>query len=256
MPAVALICCLLALLGPTGATAAERLEATYELLWGGLEIGRFETRLRADEATYRLAYGARTTSFLAWLFPFTALGASEGVIGDPGPVPTRYRGESRRRAGRSTWTVEFGPDGDAIRIEVKVPEDEQRDPVPPALQAAPDPLALALRATRAAAPGARFEEVSFDGKRAVRVELVCAEREHPVALEFEAVSIAQALACSVDGEVAAGASRRWQSARDADRAPATVLLSREIVPGRYWPVRAEAETRFGRVIARLTGFVR
>lgn len=255
MPVVVLICSLAGLLVPPAA-ASERLEAAYELLWGGLEVGRFEARLRADDATYRLAYGIRSTSFLAWLFPFTALGASEGVIGEPGPVPTRFTGESRRRAGLSTWTVEFGPDGDAVRVEVRVPEDEQRDPVPPALQAAPDPLALALRATRAAAPGARFEEVSFDGKRAVRVELVCAEREHPVALEFDAVSIARALACSVDGEVAAGASRRWQSARDADRAPATILLSREIVPGRYWPVRAEAETRFGRVIARLTRLAR
>ena len=115
----------------------------------------------------------------------------------------------------------------------------------------PDPLALALGATRTAAPGARLEEVSFDGKRAVRFELACANTERAFASDDPAVPIQSELDCTVDGELVAGASRRWQRGRDTDRPPARVLLSREIVPGRYWPVRVEAETRFGMVIVRL-----
>ena len=132
--------------------------------------------------------------------------------------------------------------------------DEQRDPVPPALQKAPDPLALALGATRIAAPGARLEGVSFDGKRAVRFELACADAEQALAPDDPAVSIHSALDCTVDGELIAGASRRWQSGRDTDRRPTRVLLGRGIVPGRYWPVRVEAETRFGMVVVRLTRY--
>jgi hypothetical protein len=242
------------LLAPVVAVPAERVDAAYELSWSGIEIGRFETRLTADESSYRLAYAARTTGFLAWLFPFTSAGASEGFIADPGPVPARYVVESQRRDGTSTWTVAFDPQGEVERVDLTTPLDEEREVVPTALQKAPDPLALALRASRAAAPGARLEEVSFDGKRAVRFELACAAAEQAFAPDDPAVPIRRALDCTLDGELLAGASRRWQRGPEPDRPPARVLLSREIVPGRYWPVRVEAETRFGMVVVRLTRY--
>ena len=65
------------------------------------------------------------------------------------------------------------------------------------------------------------------------------------------LALERALACTLDGETLAGRSRRWESARNRTRTPARVLLSSEIVEGYYWPVRVEAETRFGRVVARL-----
>ena len=43
------------LLAPVIAVAAERIDAAYELTWSGIEIGRFETWLTADESNYRLA---------------------------------------------------------------------------------------------------------------------------------------------------------------------------------------------------------
>jgi hypothetical protein len=241
------------LLAPVAAVPAERIDAAYELTWSGIEIGRFETWLTADESNYRLAYAARTTGFLGWLFPFTSAGASNGSLANPGPVPARYVVESQWRDG-TTSAVDFGPLGKVQRIDMTTPVDEERDPVPKALQKAPDPLALALRATRTVAPGARWEGVSFDGKRAVRFELACADAEHAFAPDDPAAPIHSALDCTIDGELIAGASRRWQSGRDTNRRPAHVLLSREIVPGRYWPVRVEVETRFGMVVIRLTRY--
>ena len=242
------------LLAPVSAVAAEPVDAAYELTWGGIEVGRFDTRLTMDGESYRLAYTARTTGFLGWLYPFTSTGASEGSIADPGPVPARYMVESHRRGDRNTWAVAFDPRGAVVRVDLTTPVDEERDPVPVALQKAPDPLALALEASRAAAPGARLEGVSFDGKRAIRFELACADAERAFAPDDPALPIRSALDCTLDGELVAGASRRWRDRRndDDDRAPARVLLSREIVPGRYWPVRVEAETRFGMVVVRLT----
>jgi hypothetical protein len=240
------------LLSPGASLAQDRLEAAYELRWRGLEIARFEVTLATDRAAYRLAYAARTTGFIAWLFPFTSAGASEGAMAGSGPLPERYAGRSSRRDGTSTWSVEFGPEGDARRVEVEVPEDEERDPVPDALRVAPDPLTLALQATRAVAPGIRLAGTSFDGKRAVRFALVCDPAERALTPDEALLAIETALGCSLDGEIAAGASRRWPSGRDAERRPAQVLLSREIVAGRYWPVRVEAQTRFGAVVARLT----
>jgi Protein of unknown function (DUF3108) len=242
------------LLAPGTAVPAERIAALYELTWSSIEVGRFETRLTADASSYRLAYAAKTTGFLGWLYPFASAGASEGRIAAAGPLPAHYMVESRRRDGTSTWTVAFDPQGQVERIELTTPEDEERDAVPAALRKAPDPLALALAATRAAMPGAHLEEVSFDGKRAIRFKLACADAEHAFMPDDPTLPIQSALPCTVDGELIAGGSRRWQNAPHTDRPPARLLLSREIVPGRYWPVRVEAETRFGMVVVQLSRY--
>jgi hypothetical protein len=243
-----------ALLAPGAAAATERVAAHYELTWMGVEVGRFEARLTADEFRYRLAYAARTTGFLHWLYPFASAGASEGRIADPGPVPAVYVVESRRRDATSTWTVTFDAAGKVERIDLGTPADDERDPVPSALRKAPDPLALALRATRAAAPGARLEEVSFDGKRAIRFALACAEAEHAIVPDDAGLPIRSALSCTLGGDLLAGASRRWRDRAETERPPARLLLSREIAPGRYWPLRVEAETRFGEVIVQLSRY--
>jgi len=234
--------------------ASERVEASYALHWGGFEVARFDVSLTADPTDYRIAYAARTTGLVGTLFPFTSAGASEGRMADPGPVPERYAGASERRAGRSAWTVIFEPDGGIAHLEITTPEDEEREPVPANLRKAPDPLSLALRATRAAAPGARVRDTTFDGKRAVIFELACAPAEDPLRPEatLAGLAIDRLLSCTLDGELAGGQSRRFGSGRDTERRPAEVLLSSEIVPGRYWPVRVEAETRFGAVVAELT----
>lgn len=242
---------LVVLLGAPAAAAEEQSVATYEVLWGGLEIGRFIARLRAGEVDYRLAYRAETTGFLGWLFPFVSEGASEGMFEGAAPVPARFAGESRRRDGWSHWAVEFAEEGEASHVEVRSSIDEQRDPVPEALRRAPDPLALALHATGRIAPGTHLTGVGFDGKRAVRFELTCEPAEGPVELVAGPRALDSALRCSLDGGVEAGRSRRWQDGRDDDREPARVLFSQDLVAERYWPVRVEASTRFGTVIARL-----
>lgn len=228
--------------------ASERMNASYALSWGGFEVAEFEIALTTDDGAYEVAYSARTTGLAGVLFPFTSAGVSEGQLSAPGPMPKRYIGASERPAGRGSWAVVFGPDGEVERVDVNTPENEERDPVPPRLQKAPDPLALALRATQVAGPGVRFENTSFDGKRAIRFELACDPEESGGQRERDERRV---LRCVLDGEVEAGRSKRWDSGRDAGRNPAKVLLSRGIVPGRYWPIRVEAETRFGPVIAEL-----
>jgi hypothetical protein len=128
--------------------------------------------------------------------------------------------------------------------------------VPAALQIAPDPLALALGAIGAAAPGARLTGASFDGKRVLRLEGACAEELVALAEAPPGAAAAadrETLACSIDGEVAAGASRRWKgrSMRDDDRRPVAVWLGRGILEDAFWPVRVEAPTRYGTVTVRL-----
>jgi hypothetical protein len=251
---LALLLVLAVLPGASRADAA-RLFAGYEIEWQGLSIGAFETELLTEAETYRVSYRARTTGFLGWLWPFTSEGSSEGSLAAMRPRPEYYQVTSRRRDENDRWAVRFGADGRAIQVDMPLEERLEREPVPAALQVAPDPLALALAAIGSAGPGAKLTGASFDGKRALRLEGACAE--DLVALAEAppggAAAAEEGLACSVDGELAAGASRRWKgrSMRDEDRRPVAVWLGRGILEDAFWPVRVEAPTRYGTVTIRL-----
>jgi Protein of unknown function (DUF3108) len=235
---------------------AERLVAGYEIEWQGLPIGAFETEVVTEAEDYRVAYQARTTGILGWLFPFASQGSSEGTRTAAEVMPQYYEGGSRRRDESSSWAVRFGADGRAIEVEIPEEDLADREPVPPALQVAPDPLGLALGAIDVAGPAVRFSGTSFDGKRALRFELACADDLMPLADTRPGGAAAvddETLACTVDGDLIAGASRRWQGCtmRDDDRAPAAVWLGRGIFGDAFWPVRVEAPTRYGTVTVRL-----
>lgn len=240
----------------TSQALAERLFAGYEIEWQGLPIGVFETELATEAEGYRVLYEARTTGILGWLFPFVSRGSSEGTRTAAEVRSQSYQVGSRRRDDSSAWAVRFGADGRAIEVELPEEDRLDREPVPPALQVAPDPLGLALGAIGAAAPAVRFTGTSFDGKRALRFELACADDLVPLADAPPGAAAAadtEALACTVDGELIAGASRRWQgrTMRDDDRGPASVWFGRGIVGDGFWPVRVEAPTRYGTVTVRL-----
>jgi len=251
----ALLLVLVVLPGTTQAQVA-RLFAGYEIEWQGLPIGAFETQLRNGEETYRVTYRARTTGFLGWVWPFSSEGSSEGSLAAMRPMPQFYQVFSRRRDEDDRWAVRFAADGRAVHVDVPIEERLEREPVPPALQVAPDPLALALAAIGAAAPGAQLAGTSFDGKRALRFEIVCADDLVALADARPGAAAAadhEALACTVDGDLAAGASRRWKgrSMRDDERTPVAVWLGRGILEDAFWPVRVEAPTRYGTVTVRL-----
>jgi len=258
LPKISRLALLLVLvaLPATSHAQAERLLASYQIEWQGLPIGAFETEVLTEAETYRVTYRARTTGFLGWLWPFSSEGLSEGSFAAMEPMPQYYQVSSRRRDEDDRWSVRFGADGRAVQVEVAAEELAEREPVPTALQVAPDPLGLALAAIVDAAPGAMLAGASFDGKRVLRLEGSCAE--DLVALAdvppgTAAAAEREALACTVDGELVAGASRRWKgrSMRDDDREPVAVWLGRGVLDDAFWPVRVEAPTRYGTVTVRL-----
>jgi hypothetical protein len=251
------------LLSVAPAATAEQLAAEYEITWNGIAVGAFETELVTALDRYKFTYEARTTGLLGWLFPFTSRGWSEGELGDKQTRPERFQVQSRWSDGGSNYGVSFSPDGRAIRVEVEADELADRDPVPTGLQVGPDPLALALEAFARVGPGTALSGGSFDGKRALRFEVACAD--DLVVPDQAGDGAAQApipglggkpaaiIACQIDGRLLAGASRRWRSRdpHETDREPVMVWLSRAGLPDSFWPVRVETETRFGGVTARL-----
>ena len=224
------------------ASAAESMTAVYAFSWAGLDVGRLEILLEADGGGYRASWEAGTAGLVGTLFPFSSQGSAEGRRDGERYLPSRYDGRSDWRDGGSQWRVAFAADGRATQIEIPADDLAGREPVPEALRVGPDPASLALAAIARAAPGIRLDGQSFDGRRAVRIELACAD-----------VDATTDLACTVSGRLLAGASRAWRerSQGEAEREPWRVWLRTGVHGDGFWPVRLEAPSRFGTVEARL-----
>lgn len=238
---------MLALLLPATPAAAEPLRVAYELSWNAIEVATVETELSRDEAGYRLVWRGQTSGFLGLLYPFASEAWSEGSQAGAGVTPRRFAGLSKRGEDENAWAVDFDPTGRAVRVEI--PEDDRadREPVPAELQVGPDPLSLALTALSRAKPGFREAGTAFDGRRVLRIAAVCADAPEATP------DFGEALLCTVEGKLVAGASRRWRDRQQpqAERPPTRVWLTRGTVAGGWWPVRIESPTRWGTVTALL-----
>ena len=61
-----------------GGAAAAPLDTAYLLTWRGLAVAEVEASVTEPPQGYAIAYRARATGLLGWLFPFTTEGRSEG----------------------------------------------------------------------------------------------------------------------------------------------------------------------------------
>lgn len=227
--------------GSLRAAAPTSLALAYDVTWSGMDVAHVEFGLTADNTSYRIGYRARSAGFLGWLRPFASEGTSTGRLDGNGASPTRFAVSSHGERA-SAWSVEFDASGAASHIEVPPQDATEREPVAAELRTGPDPLALALTALAGAEPGQRRVARSFDGRRVLDLELACAD----------AVDVDGLLACEVQGRVLAGARRAGDDDRSAaPPPPVRVWLGRETRAVGWWPVRAEAESRWGRVTALL-----
>jgi hypothetical protein len=239
------------------ASAAQTLQAGYVVRWGGIEIGRFDTELRRTGAEYHLGYHARTSGPLNWVVDFSSTGWSAGRLDTEGVAPRHFRGQSRWRDGEGFWRVSFGADGGVTELELDEATRADREPVPEPLRQGPDPLTLMLQAMLEATAGDRVEGRSFDGRRAMGYELTCALEPsliQPVALGPETY---QALLCEADGALLAGRSKRWSDRAEEqgqERTPARIWLVPGVGGWPHWPVRIEADSRYGTVAVELARF--
>jgi hypothetical protein len=245
-PVLALGACLVAC-----SAAAETVgRAAYTVHWGGFEVAAIDTEVALDATRYRVNWSGGTRGFLGRLFPLETEGVSEGTRAGGALVPARFAGESRRAEESRAWSVAYAPDGRVLQVELPPDERDEREPVPVSLQRGPDPLTLALETLLAAAPGLRAAATSFDGRRAMRLAADCGPAPIAAAAGDDPPP-PPALLCSVKGEVTAGWHRRWQDRREPRREPVLVRLEQGVVGDLWWPVRIEAPTRWGPVIAHL-----
>ena len=246
------------LLAAHPAAADERpLEADYVVRWSGIEIGRFTTELRRSDERYHLAYRARTSGPLRWVVGLESDGWAIGRLADGAVQAEHFRGESSWRNGAGYWRVSFAADGRATEVEVDEATRADREPVPEPLRRGPDPLSLMLAAMQRAAAGDVLKGQSYDGRRAMRYTLACEAERSPIQPVALGAAPREALACAADGELVAGRSARWSGQPEAqtrERGPVRIWLVPELGGMPHWPVRIEAESRWGTVTVELESF--
>ncbi len=239
------------------AAASEPLLASYTVRWSGIEVGRFSTELRRTGERYHLAYYAQTSGPLSWVADFASEGWATGRLRDGTVRTEHFRGQSRWRDGEGYWRVSFLEDGRTSELELDEATRADREPVPEPLRRGPDPLSLMLEAMNQVAAGRVLEGRTFDGRRALHYSMSCETERSPIQPAALGAATHDALVCAADGELLAGRSKRWSDNADGrtrERTPPRIWLVPEIGGMPHWPVRIEAESRWGTVTIELDSF--
>jgi hypothetical protein len=252
---LSLLCgCLL--LGPAVAWSqpATPVEAAYDIYARGLQVAELQAAFALGPANYKLQMTYHTTGLIGALFSGHQLSTVQGSWQGDRAAPRRFLGDGFWR-GETRRTVIDYDHGHPLVREMIPANDEERDSVPPALQAnTVDTLsALALLMRRVQDTG-RCEAVvtTFDGRRLAEIAAHTAGEEILPPIGRSSFS-GRALRCDFDGRQLGGFVRDID--QDTLRRPqhGSAWLA-EIVPGApRLPVRITFETRwFGPATMYLT----
>lgn len=261
------------LLGASGSSAADKIDASYKFYWKGLLVSQVETSAVIDDENYDLSIDFRMRG-VAKLF---ANGRSAArVIGrmDGGaPVPAVFEADGRWDGDDYAQIMRFDPSGLLVEQELDWPEewleDNKREPVPEDMRRGPDPASLVVKLIstpleRAINAGPMVER-TFDGDTVFDYDISCLP--DPVILEKSGKSpfSGEAYECSFGGTLVAGKrilNEKQQKKADKRRRKVEKKKAKgtyeEPTPPKLWvqvfedgayviPVRAEVSSDMGRV---------
>ena len=236
------------------AQPAAELHAAYEVYAVSVPVAALQTGFAFGPTSYRISLAFHTTGLIGALFSghqtSTVVGRWEGDR----PQPLRFTGDGVWRGQARQIVIDYQGGQPMIRSLIP-PNEEEREPVPPELQAnSVDTLSAVAMLMRRVAQTGRCEADArtFDGRRAVEI---AARTVGPERLEPSARSTftGQALRCDFEGTLLAG------FLRDADQAAArrpqrgSAWLAPVVPGGPPVPVRISFETRwFGPATMYLT----
>jgi hypothetical protein len=234
--------------------ASDRVHAEYETYAVGVPVAEISSGFALGPRDYRIDLAYHTTGLVGMMFRGHQTTMVQGVWDGDRPAPTRFEGDGFWRGAWRQTVIDYHRGEPVVRSLIPSNEEE-REPVPPALQkGAIDTLsAVALLMRRVARAGrCEAEATTFDGRRAVDVaaHTVGQEQLEPSGRSSFA---GPALRCDFEGRLLAG------FLHDSDQAE----LSRPqhgsawfapVVPGAPpIPVRISFETRwFGPATMYLT----
>ena len=237
------------------AQPAPELHAGYDVYAVGVPVAVLNTGFALGPSGYRIDLSFHTTGLIGWLYRGHQQSGVEGQWQGDRPAPTRFAGDGVW-GGRARQTLIDYADGQPLVRSLVPPNDEEREPVPPALQAnSVDALsAIAMLIRRVARTGrCEAEATTFDGRRAVDVAARTVGEE-VLPPSTRSIFTGRALRCDFEGRLLAGFLRDGDQAELRRPRHGSAWLAQIEPGGPPIPVRVDFETRwFGPATMYLTG---
>lgn len=235
-------------------------QARYTIHWMGAQVASSALSLRLDESGYGLALTARTEGLLrTFVDARTRLEATgNGMAAQARPLVYRTDTQVRREDVRRHVT--FDAQGRATVIERTLPRKgwgSQREPVPQALQAGPDPVAAMMRLF-ADPPASQLSLRAFDGVQSTEYRYRCMAQTEMLPVSPHTAYAGPTRRCFLSFEVIAGRAIDEEASeareRERQRPPATLWIAPVRGSSLWVPVRFEQKGRLGTVTGYLASF--
>lgn len=225
----------------------------YEVHAGGLHVFTIDLEAQLGARDYGMSMALRTDGVLAWLLDLTMLSRVEGRPAAGGPLPARFRTESRWR-GRERWVELRYRDGEGPGVTAEPPpEDDNRPTVPEVLRRDTiDPLSAGVALIYGLAGSGNCEAALpvFDGRRLFQAR---SRDLGPVDVPVSDLSPygGAARACAVTVEPVTGF---WRDQPEEPKTQDLTIYLRAIEEGGPpLPLRIDTDSRFGAVRVHLVG---
>jgi hypothetical protein len=233
---------------------ARDLDLTYRVYYGGFEVLRLSVDFQMAPKSYEMELKFRTLGMIGSLFPWTMKAYARGRLTKDGvhPIAAGHRNSWR---GKKRWLELRYPDRRPVVTDAHpVPKEDK--PAAESLHDAIDLASAVIAMTR------KFDQSKrcglnlpvFDGRR--RYDLVFkGDGEGAIRRNGYSAYAGPVVKCRVEMNRLAGFKTRHKSYGgwgEGDRA-ALVSMGRPFVEGPPVPVKIEIQTRWGDVMAHLTG---
>lgn len=249
-------CLLLALHAPPLAAETVRFTLAHEVYWLGFPVFTMETKGEFDGRHYALASTQATLGLFDLIVDFHSLAESKGALragaAGLGVQPESYRHQARWHGEERHVRLDYTGDGPPKADVAPPPEADDRDPVPPELQAGTiDPLSAAvlLGAVEAGRPPCSSDAAIYDGRQRYNLRFESLGSEI-LEKHVDTVYGGEAIKCHVAIERVAGFMHRWRA--EPTRPPSLLWLARFLDGRILLPVKLETETRWGSLVGYLT----
>ena len=243
------------LFGPPAADAEPRIvQLGYDFYGGGLHLASIETESRLDAWRYQIDAILRTKGIFDLVVGLKLTSRAEGRLDSDGGAPSRFRSVAAGRWTGHRIELDFTADGTAEAKVTPPADDDDRDPVPVSLRRGVfDPLSASLLTALFLDPDAacRRRLPVFDGRRRFDIQFTALASETLIASDYSHFA-GTALKCGVTYRRVAGF--RKEPLHQSEPTPITVWLAHFEEAGLTLPVRMEAKTRWGVVLAHLARF--
>jgi hypothetical protein len=246
---------LIGLLLPCAAAAQTvALHATYDTFAMGMRVAGVETGFLFGPRNYQMSLGFSTTGVVGLVFRGHQTDQVAGVWHGRQAVPAHFIGVGVWRGVDRTTEIDF-QQGKPIVRQLVPPNNDEREPVPPQLQANTiDTLSALAELVRTVEETGRCETTvrTFDGRRAVELEAHTVG-EQVLEPTDRSDFAGKALRCDFAGRMLAGFKFGDNRERDSKPMHGSAWLARVVTDGPALPVRMAFETRwFGDATMYLT----